>query len=366
MYVVIKALLLTIVLIFSATAFAPENLRAQPVESATTNTFDQRKLLVPHKNPDGSIRVVPFLTDPVLWVRGEQQNFYSSMSGALRAMRDGNAFTSGLTLMFLSFGYGVFHAAGPGHGKAVISAWLLATENQLRRGILVAFMSAIVQAFTAVSIVSILFLVVAGVGTAAKDVARFLEIGSYALIATMGAYLFWTGFKLLRNFAKPTVFATQSGTVSVTKNTIPNDHFYVLSSVPHIHNADCSCGHAHVPAARDLTANLTWSKAFSLAFAVGIRPCTGALLVLVFANSIGIYWAGIASTFAMAFGTFITVSCVATIAVYSKKLAERLASRDSRQLERLTTALRLVGGFGIFVFGVILMVGSLGGPSGNG
>ena len=362
----IKSLLLIILLIFSAAVVASGNLYAEPAGSAPSSTFDQRKLLVPHKNPDGSIRVVPFLTDPVLWVRGEQQNFYSAMSGALRAMRDGNAFTSGLTLMFLSFGYGVFHAAGPGHGKAVISAWLLATENQLRRGILVAFMSAIVQAFTAVSIISILFLVVAGVGTAARDVARYLEIGSYSLIAAMGAYLFWTGFKLLRTFTTRLPFVMQSGPALTTNNLASDRHFYVLSSVPHVHNADCNCGHAHVPAARDLSANLTWSKAFSLAFAVGIRPCTGALLVLVFANSIGIYWAGIASTFAMAFGTFITVSCVATIAVYSKKLAERLAARDSRRLEQLTTGLRLAGGVGIFVFGVILVLGSLAGPSGNG
>ena len=359
-----KVLLCTIILFFCAVA-APGNLRAQSTESGTTSTFDQRKLLVPHKNSDGSIRVVPFMTDPVLWVRGEQQNFYGAMSKALRAMRDGNTLAAGLTLMFLSFGYGVFHAAGPGHGKAVISTWLLATENQLRRGILVAFMSAIVQAITAVSIVSVLYLVVASVGTAAKDVSGFLEATSYALIATMGGYLLWTGIKPILAANKAIAFAMHTPNTSTTKYLIPNQNFEIVN-FPDAHGLDCDCGHSHVPSAGDLTASLTWYKAFSLAFAVGIRPCTGALLVLVFANTIGIYWAGVAATFAMAFGTFLTVSVVATIAVYSKKLAERLAARDTRWLGWLTTGLRLVGGAGILIFGIILMLGSLGAPSGSG
>ena len=89
--------------------------------------------------------------------------------------------------MLLSFGYGVFHAAGPGHGKAVISAWLLATENELRRGMLISFLSAIIQALTAILLVSVLFLVVASVGSTARNVAGVLESASYALIALLGA-----------------------------------------------------------------------------------------------------------------------------------------------------------------------------------
>ncbi len=165
--------------------------------------------------------------------------------------------------MFLSFGYGVFHAAGPGHGKAVIRAWLLATENQLRRGILVAFMSAIVQAFTAVSIVSVLFLVVAGVGTAAKDVSGFLETASYALIATVSGYLLWTGIKPLMNVGRPIAFATQPGQKSMTNYLIPDHHFEILDSARHDHGADCDCSHAHAPSVRDVTASLTWYKAAS-------------------------------------------------------------------------------------------------------
>ena len=62
---------------------------------------------------------------------------------------------------------------------------------------------------------------------------------------------------------------------------------------------------------------------------MGIRPATGAILVLVFANGLGLYWVEILSTFAMAVGTFITVSVIAAIAVYSKKLAARMMRGQS-------------------------------------
>ena len=100
--------------------------------------------------------------------------------------------------------------------------------------------------------------------------------------------------------------------------------------------------------------------AFSLAFAVGIRPCTGAILVLLFASGLGLYWAGIAATFAMAVGTFLTVSVIAAIAVYSKKLAARMMRGNSRLLDGFALGLRLAGGAAIAFLGTILFLGSLG------
>ena len=348
----------SLIFVLCALICASGNVHAQTAGKVQIDTFDQRKLIVPHRNSDGTVKVAPFLTDPILWVRGQQQNFYSAMSNALRSTRDGNSSGAALTLLLLSFVYGVLHAAGPGHGKAVISAWLLATENQLRRGILVAFMSAIVQALTAITIITTLYLLVDGVGSAAKVVAGFLESASYGLIAVMGAYLFWTGVQTLW-----TKKFQAAGTADVQVSS--DHHFEIVNHMSHEHGPDCDCGHAHLPTARDVSTSLTWSKAFSLAFAVGIRPCTGALLVLVFAKTLGIYWAGIGSTFAMALGTFITVTAVATLTVYSKKIAEGLAKRDTRWIDWMTIGLRLAAGSGIFLLGVILVLGSFGASPSN-
>ncbi len=186
------------------------SVHAQSSDSAVEETappvkIDRRKLLVQPRNADGSIAQASFFEDPVLWMRDKQQAFYGKMSSTLRSLRGSAAREAAWTLMLLSFGYGVFHAAGPGHGKAVISAWLLATENDLRRGVLISFMSAIIQALTAIVLVSVLFLFVASVAPAARDMAGFLESASYGLIALLGLYLVWTAVRAL--LPKRTIFA---------------------------------------------------------------------------------------------------------------------------------------------------------------
>lgn len=322
------------------------------------------QLLVPKRNADGTVEVTPFSEDPVMWARDEQQNFYGRMSATLKAMRGPNAAAAAWTLMLLSFAYGIFHAAGPGHGKAVISAWLLATESELRRGILISFMSAVIQALTAIVLVSVLFLVVASVGSTARDVAGLLESASYALIGLLGGYLIWTALRL---FAVRRAVSTPALAGVTTRQSIALSDFASFEpmrntavAADHVHGPDCGCGHAHLPAARELKGDFSFAKAFSLAFAVGIRPCTGAILVLVFANGLGLYWAGIASTFAMALGTFITVSVIAAVAVYGKKLAARLMRGNSGLLDWAGIGLRLAGGVVIAFLGTILFLGSLG------
>ncbi|HUQ36592.1 MAG TPA: nickel/cobalt transporter [Aestuariivirga sp.] len=300
--------------------------------------IDKKKLLVQPRNADGSLIMVSFWEDPVLWVREQQQAFYGSMSSTLRQIKSSSPYAAAWTLMFLSFGYGIFHAAGPGHGKTVISAWLLATENELKRGIVIAFLSSIIQALVAILLVSILLLLVASAGSTARDVAGFLESASYAMIGAMGLYLIWTA---LRPHAQ-----------HVHHNH--HDHHH------HDHVHDEHCGHSHVAEPKQVRGEWSLAKAFSLAFAVGIRPCTGAILVLILANALGIYWAGVASTLVMAIGTFLTVSAIAAIAVYSKKIAMRLASRDDRWLDWLGFALRIGGGLAIAGLGGLLFWGSLG------
>ena len=342
---------------------------AQPVaeQAAPAVKIDRRKLLVQPRNADGTIQEVPFFEDPVLWVRDKQQAFYGKLSATLRQMKGNSAFAAGWTLMLLSFAYGVLHAAGPGHGKAVISAWLLATENDLRRGVLISFMSAIIQALTAILLVSILFFVVASVGSTARNVAGVLESASYAMIGLLGVYLIWTALALLRPRPARSLSAAVATPAGTTTRASTGLHDFASfeplknpAATDHVHGPDCGCGHSHLPAARDLRGEWSLAKAVSLSFAVGIRPCTGAILVLVFANGLGLFWAGVASTFAMAVGTFITVSVIAAIAVYSKSLAARLLRGNSHLLDWFGIGLRFAGGLGIAFMGTILFLGSLG------
>jgi ABC-type nickel/cobalt efflux system permease component RcnA len=350
-----RALLLSFLLI-AAIALLGEAGTAQQADSPsapaqTQPKIDKRKLLVQPRNAGGAVQQISFWEDPVLWVRDQQQSFYGAMSGAIRKMRGSSTYAATWTLLFLSFGYGVFHAAGPGHGKAVISAWLLATENELKRGVFIAFLSSIVQALTAIAIVSALLLIVASVGATARNVAGFLESASYGLIGIMGLYLIWTAF---RPQAHAHGYPREKD--GLYSDFVPlHNH-----SVAHNHDETCACGHAHVPEAKAVRGDWSLAKAFSLAFAVGIRPCTGAILVLIFANALGLYWAGVASTLTMAMGTFLTVSAIAALAVYSKKIAMRLAARETRWLDWTAFGLRLGAGFAIACLGGLLFWGSLG------
>ena len=346
---IIRALcaLLTI-FILSGICVAPA--MAQTASQPTAEVkIDKRKLLVQPRSADGSIIMVSFFEDPVLWVRDKQQQFYGAMSGALRQVRTNRPFAAAWTLMLLSFGYGIFHAAGPGHGKTVISAWLLATENELKRGIVIAFLSSVIQALVAITLISVLLLFVASAASAAKDVTGFLESASYAMIGAMGLYVIWTARRpLIRN-----------------SHDEHHHHEHHEHHEHHHHVHDEHCGHDHVPEAKQMRGEWSLTKAFSLAFAVGVRPCLGSILVLVLANSLGIYWAGVSSTLIMALGTFFTVSAIATIAVYSKKLAMRIAARDDKWLGRFAFTLRLGGGLAIACFGGLLFWGSLGSSTGT-
>ena len=336
---------------------------AQTQEKPAAVTIDKRKLLVQPRNKDGQVESVGFLEDPVLWARNQQQNFYRSLSKTLHDLRSKSAAAATWTLLLLSFGYGVFHAAGPGHGKTVISAWLLATENDLRRGVLISFMSAVIQALTAIILVTAILLLFSGVKSTAETAANALETASYGLFVLLGGYLVWTAFRST-GLATAAARLPQPATVNRSSSLHTFDSFTPAVATAHVHDhvhgPDCGCGHAHMPAATDLRGEWSWTKAITLSFAVGIRPCMGALLVLITANLIGLYWAGVAATFAMAFGTFLTVSGIAAVTIYARALAKRLARGDGRWLGWLSFGLRLGGGTVIAGLGAILFIASLG------
>jgi nickel/cobalt transporter (NicO) family protein len=341
-------------------AFAPIA-RAQDAAPAETPkvVIDKSKLLGRPKNADGTLVETAFIDSPTQWMREKQQRFYSAMNASLRQIKSGSYASAGWTLFIMSFLYGVFHAAGPGHGKAVISGWLLATENELKRGILIAFMSSLIQALTAIVIVSALLLLVSNAAQLARNTADVLESASYIMIAGMGAYLIWNSWRGHHHPA-PT---PQNQTV-VTKQ-VDGPSFELVSRPKasghhHVHDENCGCGHAHAPAAADVKGDWSLTRAFSLAFSVGIRPCSGALLVLIFAYPLGLYAVGVASVIAMGFGVFLTIALIATLTVYAKSWAFAVAGADN-PLMALTAKWGKTGvGLCIMVLGLWLFSASVG------
>lgn len=114
-----------------------------------------------------------------------------------------------------------------------------------------------------------------------------------------------------------------------------------------------------MPAPKDLEGPWSWRKAVPLALAIGIRPCTGAIAVLIFALSQGLVWAGVFATFAMALGTAITVSALAVLAAGSRDLAVRLGGDGGGWAWRVRTAAGIGGSLAVVGLGLILLIGSL-------
>jgi nickel/cobalt exporter len=381
------------------------------------------------------------------WILAEQARFYRSLSGLVRsAKQDGSAVWS---LLGVSFLYGIFHAAGPGHGKAVISSYMIANAETWKRGVVLSFASALLQAIVAVAVVAIAAIALNATAKTMNEAVRWIEVVSYALIALVGARLVWVkgrGFLDALRELRPEAHGAASpalvpglalagvpaGVVETREPALAgmvhaghahadhghaghahahdhhrhdhahdhqghdhhdhphgeggqtcdcghdhHDHGHTRPAVAaaachdavmagpvhahdhhahdHVHGPDCGC--AHGPDPKDLAGPGGWSRGLAAIVAVGLRPCSGAILVLVFALAQGLFWAGVGATFAMGLGTAITVAVIATIAVGARSLAARLAEHRAGRGVVLVRGLEAVAACVVLVFGVALLAG---------
>lgn len=333
------------------------------------------------------------------FVLAQQQRINRELAGAVRQLKTGDVMSATLMLGFLGFMYGVLHAAGPGHGKAVISSYVLANEKTVRRGIMLSFLAAFIQALSAIAIVGVLAIAMRATSLEIKSAEAWIETVSWGLVALIGVWLLYG--QLSKLFKRAPSADVRSSTAS-TAHSHGHDHGHARPRVydpghshsdahtgcgcghahhhhdhghnpvtipahaqdDHVHAADGSCcGHAHMPDPAQLEGTLSWRKALAIALSVGIRPCTGAILIMIFALSQGLLIAGIFATFAMALGTAITVSTLAALAVGSRELATRLAGGESRFAGAVATGAGLVGSALVFLMGASFFVASLGGAT---
>ena len=298
------------------------------------------------------------------WILAKQSEFYREMSAAIRAAKsDGSAVW---TLLAISFAYGIFHAAGPGHGKAVISSYLVANQETARRGIVLSFASALMQSLVAVLIVGVCAWLFNATAKTMCGTERVVEIASYALIAAFGARLVWTkggGFMRALQARAPVPAMAAAAHHQGHDHGHAHEHHHEHGHHHHDpdpgHVHDEHCGHSHGPLPSELAGPGGWRRGFGAILAVGIRPCSGAILVLVFALAQGLFWAGIAATFVMGLGTAITVATIAVIAVSAKDLARRLSGGSEGGGALVMRGIEFGAAGLVLLFGVGLLFGYL-------
>lgn len=261
------------------------------------------------------------------WGFALQRDLNGAMREHLAAFRDSGAWEPALALLLAAFVYGVFHAIGPGHGKVVIGSWFATRRARVVHGLAACGLSALVQAGTAVAAVAVLAGALALAPRTVLAQAAWLEVGSHGLIAVIGVAMAW--------------------------GTLRGGHSCGHAHCsPHHHDHGDRHDHGDHHGAEDSR------TLFGMAAAVGFRPCSGAILVLLFTLANGMFWLGVLATLAMAAGVALTVSGIGLSALGLNRLLDRGAGR-SRHAATVRKALGLAGAAAVTLLGLTLLLGAL-------
>ena len=265
-----------------------------------------------------------------------QRDLHRGLSDAVRSVEREGLFAV-WSLIGLSFLYGVFHAAGPGHGKLIIATYLATHESRLKQGIWLAIGSALAQGVVAVLLVEATVALLGASFSAANKTALQLESISYALVTLLGGFLM----------------------VSAARRLWLGHHHHHDHNDDHRHEegTDAHHCHAHMPVPGDLPERMSLRQTIWIILTIGIRPCTGAILVLIFAYVLQLRFAGIGAVFAMSIGTAITVAVLAAVSVYARQIAVRMSEYlpdDGVRGGTLLNTFALIGGLIVFLLGIAL------------
>lgn len=263
-----------------------------------------------------------------------QRTMNLELSGLLRQVAEDPS-RAGWILLIVSFSYGVLHALGPGHGKIVITTWLATHPSKLKTSLQLTFAASLLQGMVAIALVTLLLVVLQLPSRQLHLSSFWLEKGSYLLVGVLGLLLCVRAIQRLRVLLRrPPKFRT--------------------FTPYHVHDEHCGCGHQHMPSPQQLAASDDWRARLMVVVSMGIRPCSGAIMVLLFSKVIGVFSWGIFSALAMAMGTAITLSGLALLVQGFRSLAVGLSKSRAPVLWQQVgwSSLALTGG-------VILMVAAL-------
>jgi ABC-type nickel/cobalt efflux system permease component RcnA len=280
------------------------------------------------------------LMQSVLW----QKELHQQMAALLQQVKAAPQ-QAGLALMLFSLSYGVLHALGPGHGKVVIATYLATHPARLKSSLQLTFAASLLQGVVAIVLVTLVLVVLQLSSRQLHQSSFWLEKGSFVLVMLLGALLSWRALKRLYQVVK-------------AMRPAPTMRISSLQPLPadHVHSAHCGCGHRHLPSDAELQAGSDWRTRTAIVLAMGMRPCSGAILVLLFSKVIGVFTWGVISALAMALGTSLTISALALFVHYSRKLAVRISGQRAPAAWSALAwgSLALTGGLILLFAGVLL------------
>jgi ABC-type nickel/cobalt efflux system permease component RcnA len=313
--------------------------------------------------------------DLTLQLLAWQRDLHRALTLAITDWSAAPSWASGWWLMALSFGYGIFHAAGPGHGKAVLSTYLLSQGGGVKRALGLSFSAAMLQGLTAIALVLVLVKGLGWLTRQAMGSVAGLELASFLMVAILGVWLCLRARRMLKQPASaastlPAAVAPPVGhaplaapTFSPVATAHAGQPFHALHAAPahdHSHAAaghDCSCGARHHVAPDEAG---DWRTALGTVAAIGMRPCSGAVLIMGAASLLGHMALGAAAVMTMALGTAITVSALALASVLARDWVTRVFLKyelkyDLKQSNSRIAQVSRLGGWLAMAGGIVLV-----------
>lgn len=281
------------------------------------------------------------LSDLVPALQELHRTLHESLAGNLHALQDTGSVTAFVSLVAGGFLYGVLHAIGPGHGKVVIGAYMFADTRTLRQGLLVTALSSLLQAAVAITLVLTLFLALGLAHGAMYSAATWMEWASLGLLAAVGVILVVRGAGFLRR---------RHGMSGESRR----GHHHACNAAGSRYGA---CGHA--PSPQQLRDAHDVRGMAAVIASVGLRPCSGALLLMTLACLAGQIGAGIAATLAMGVGTGLSVAAVAFGALRSRRWLLLLVSATEERLATATGLASILGGVALIASATMLLVAAV-------
>jgi len=276
------------------------------------------------------------LLQSVLW----QKDLHRQMTQLLQQVAE-QPQQAGMSLVIFSLLYGVLHALGPGHGKVVIATFLATHPSRVRTSIRLTLLASLLQGSVAIVLVTVMLVVLKTSSRQLHLSSFWMEKGSYLLVIGLGVMI---GYRALRSLWR----ALRPRPAPVFRAFQPQPH--------HQHDELCGCGHAHLPTPQQINGNVSWKTQLLVVVSMGLRPCSGAIMMLLFAKVIGVYGWGILSAAVMAVGTALTISAIGLLVQQARSVAQRLARPGvATGITRLLIpVMALVGSLILIVAGIAL------------
>ena len=237
-------------------------------------------------------------------------------------------YSGGLWLLTGAFFYGVLHAIGPGHGKFIVATYLSTNKESETAARMVPLLGSLMQGVSAILFV---FILAVGFNLASGDLSEsrwYVEKVSAVLIGGFGAYVIWRAMKSLRPRALR------------------------IRSLKHVHDAQCSCGHHGV----GVSTQGDWKTRLGVILAIGARPCSGAIMILLFSNALGIVTWGMAAVMTMAFGTALSIMGLSLAVRYARNRTAAFFGSEPGRLRWLVPGLKIAGGVALMLFALVLFL----------